>query len=71
MKGDCMVRIFLNFKNRKIQILSALFMFSLVGFGTNVDDLISQYEKNSYTTRINEKSMRKYDIKDKVLKNGD
>jgi len=71
MKGDCMVRVFLNFKNRKIQILSALFMFSLVGFGTNVDDLISQYEKNSYTTKINEKSMRKYDIKDKVLKNGD
>ena len=66
-----MVKIFLNFKNRKIQILSALFTFSVVGFAVNVDDLISEYEKNSYTTKINEKSMRKFDIKDRALKNGE
>ena len=66
-----MVKIFLNFKSRKIQVLSALFMFNLAGFATNVDDLISQYEKNSYTTKINEKNLKKFDIKDRVLKNGE
>jgi len=66
-----MVKIFLNFKNRKIQVLSALFTFSVVGFAVNVDDLISEYEKNSYTTKINEKNMRKFDIKDRALKNGE
>lgn len=66
-----MVRIFLNFKNKKIQVLSMLTLFNLISYGTNVDDLISQYEKDSYTTKINEKSMRKYDIKDRALKNGD
>ena len=66
-----MVGIFLNFKNSKIQILSALLTFSAISFAVNVDDLISQYEKNSYTTKINEKNMKKFDIKDKVLKNGD
>ena len=71
MEGDYMVRIFLNFKNRKIQVLSVLFTFSLAGFAANVDDLISQYEKNSYTTKINEKNMKKFDIKDKALKNGE
>ena len=71
MKGDCVVKIFLNFKSRKIQVLSALFMFNLAGFATNVDDLISQYEKNSYTTKINEKNLKKFDIKDRVLKNGE
>ena len=66
-----MVGIFLNFKNSKIQILSALFTFSAVSFAVNVDDLISQYEKNSYTTKINEKNMRKFEIKEKSLKNGE
>ena len=66
-----MVRIFLNFKNKKIQVLSMLTLFNLISYGTNVDDLISQYEKDSYTIKINEKSMRKYDIKDRALKNGD
>jgi len=66
-----MVGIFLNFKNNKIQILSALLTFSAISFAVNVDDLISQYEKNSYTTKINEKNMRKFDIKEKSLKNGE
>ena len=66
-----MVGIFLNFKNSKIQILSALLTFSAISFAVNVDDLISQYEKNSYTTKINEKNMRKFDIKEKSLKNGE
>ena len=66
-----MVGIFLNFKNSKIQILSALLTFNAISFAVNVDDLISQYEKNSYTTKINEKNMRKFDIKEKSLKNGE
>ena len=48
-----------------------MMIFGILSYGTNVDDLISQYEKNSYTTKINEKNMKKFDIKDKVLKNGD
>ena len=48
-----------------------MMVFGATSYGTNVDDLISQYEKNSYTTKINEKNMKKFDIKDKVLKNGD
>ena len=48
-----------------------MMVFGATSYGTNVDDLISQYEKNSYTTKINEKNMKKLDIKDKVLKNGD
>jgi len=42
-----------------------------LSYGINVDDVISQYEKNSYTTKINEVNMKTYDIKDKALKNGD
>ena len=48
-----------------------MMVFGATSYGTNVDDLISQYEKNSYTTKINEKNMKKFDIKDKALKNGD
>jgi len=42
-----------------------------LSYGINVDDVISQYEKNSYTPKINEVNMKTYDIKDKALKNGD
>ena len=48
-----------------------MMVFGATSYGTNVDDLIAEYEKNSYTTKINEKNMKKFDIKDKVLKNGD
>ena len=48
-----------------------MMIFGILSYGTNVDDLILQYEKNSYTTKINEKNMKKFDIKDKALKNGD
>ena len=60
--------MYLNFKNRKIQILLLLFVSCALSYATNVDDLISQYEKNSYTTKINAVSLKKYDIKDKALK---
>ena len=63
--------MYLNFKNRKIQILLLLFVSCALSYATSVDDLISQYEKNSYTTKINAVSLKKYDIKDKALKNGD
>jgi len=52
-------------------VFPMMMVFGATSYGTNVDDLISQYEKNSYTTKINEKNMKKFDIKDKVLKNGD
>ena len=59
-----------SFKNRKIQILSSLF-FSLLSYGANLDGVISEYEKNSYTTRINEANLKTYDIKERVLKKGE
>ena len=57
--------------NRKFQVLFVSFILGLRSFAVSVDDLIVEYEKNSYTTKINEKNMKKYDIKEKVLKNGD
>ncbi len=65
-----MIRIMTSFKNRKIQILSSLF-FSLLSYGANLDGVISEYEKNSYTTRINEANLKTYDIKERVLKKGE
>lgn len=59
-----------SFKNRKIQILSSLFL-SLLSYGANLDGVISEYEKNSYTTRINEANLKTYDIKERVLKKGE
>ena len=61
----------LNLKNKKMQTLSILLFLNVLGYAVNVDDMISQYEKESYTTKINETNLRKYDIKDRVLKNGD
>lgn len=60
-----------SFESKKIMALPMMMIFGILSYGTNVDDLILQYEKNSYTTKINEKSMKKFDIKDKALKNGD
>lgn len=57
--------------NRKFQILFISFILGLRSFAVSVDDLIAEYEKNSYTTKINEENMKKYDIKEKALKNGD
>ena len=57
--------------NRKFQVLFVSFILGLRSFAVSVDDLIAEYEKNSYTTKINEKNMKKYDIKEKALNNGD
>lgn len=57
--------------NRKFQVLFVSFILGLRSFAVNVDDLIAEYEKNSYTIKINEKNIKKYDIKEKALKNGD
>ena len=57
--------------NRKFQVLFVSFILGLRSFAVSVDDLIAEYEKNSYTTKINEKNMKKYDIKEKALKNSD
>lgn len=64
--------MFKTFFDIKIINISILFCFiETLSYGINVDDVISQYEKNSYTTKINEVNMKTYDIKDKALKNGD
>lgn len=64
--------MFKTFFDIKIINVSILFCFmETLSYGINVDDMISQYEKNSYTTKINEVNMKTYDIKDKALKNGD
>ena len=64
--------MFKTFFDIKIINVSILFCFmETLSYGINVDDVISQYEKNSYTTKINEINMKTYDIKDKALKNGD
>ena len=66
-----MIKRFFSFKSKKVMVFPMMMVFGATSYGTNVDDLIYQYEKNSYTTKINEKNMKKFDIKDKVLKNGD
>ena len=64
--------MFKTFFDIKIINVSILFCFmETLSYGINIDDVISQYEKNSYTTKINEVNMKTYDIKDKALKNGD
>ncbi len=65
-----MIKIMTSFKNRKIQILSSLFL-SLLSYGADLDGVISEYEKNSYTTKINEANLKTYDIKERVLKKGE
>ena len=66
-----MIKRFFSFKSKKVMVFPMMMVFGATSYGTNVDDLISQYEKNSYTTKISEKNVKKFDIKDKVLKNGD
>ena len=63
--------MYLNFENKKVQSLLLFIVSSVLNYAANVDDLISQYEKNSYTAKINAINLKKYDIKDKALKNGD
>ena len=57
-------------KNKKFQLL-LLFFVSALSYGATVDDVISEYEQKSYTTKINQANLRTYDIKDKALKKGD
>ena len=51
--------------------LSLLLIISILNYGKNIDDVIKEYEEKSYTTKINEVNLKKYDIKDKLYKNGD
>jgi hypothetical protein len=57
-------------KNKKIQLLFLIFL-SALSHGATLDDVISEYEQKSYTTKINQANLRTYDIKDKALKKGD
>lgn len=51
--------------------LVLVFAISLLSYGKNIDDVIKEYEKKSYTTKINEINLKTYEIKDKLYKNGD
>ena len=57
-------------KHLQSQLL-LLFFVSALSYGATVDDVISEYEQKSYTTKINQANLRTYDIKDKALKKGD
>ena len=70
MKGVSMKNIFS--KNiKKNWKLSLLLIISILNYGKNIDDVIKEYEEKSYTTKINEVNLKKYDIKDKLYTNAD
>ena len=58
-----------NIKSRKLQLFFLCFL-SALSYGMDLETAISEYEKKSYTTKINEANLKTYDIKDKVLKKG-
>ena len=62
-----MFKVIPNIKSRKLQLLF-LCLLSALSYGMDLDTAISEYEKKSYTTKINEANLKTYDIKDKVLK---
>ena len=64
-----MFKVIPNIKSRKLQLLFLCFL-SALSYGMDLDTAISEYEKKSYTTKINEANLKTYDIKDKVLKKG-
>ena len=64
-----MLKVIPDIKSRKLQLFF-LFFISALNYGMNLDNAISEYEKKSYTTKINEANLKTYDIKDKVLKKG-
>ena len=64
-----MLKVIPDIKSRKLQLFF-LFFISALNYGMNLDTAISEYEKKSYTTKINEANLKTYDIKDKVLKKG-
>ena len=64
-----MFKVIPNIKSRKLQLLFLCFL-SALSYGMDLDTVISEYEKKSYTTKINEANLKTYDIKDKVLKKG-
>ena len=64
-----MFKVISNIKSRKLQLFFLCFL-SALSYGMDLDTAISEYEKKSYTTKINEANLKTYDIKDKVLKKG-
>ncbi len=67
-----MIKSILNTGNSRIKMkVSLLFFLSVLSYGTNLENVISEYEKNSYTSKINEANLKTYDIKEKVLKKGE
>ncbi len=67
-----MVKIFFNIENRRLKRkIPFLFFLSGITYAVNLESVISEYEKNSYTTKINEANLKTYDIKQKVLEKGE
>ena len=64
-----MFKVIPSMKSKKLQLLFLCFL-SALSYGMDLDTAISEYEKKSYTTKINEANLKTYDIKDKVLKKG-
>ena len=64
-----MFKVIPSIKSKKLQLLFLCFL-SALSYGMDLDTAISEYEKKSYTTKINEANLKTYDIKDKVLKKG-
>ena len=64
-----MFKVIPSIKSKKLQLLFLCFL-STLSYGMDLDTAISEYEKKSYTTKINEANLKTYDIKDKVLKKG-
>lgn len=54
--------------NRKIKII-LFFLAGMTGYAKNIDDFISEYEKKSFTSKINEVNMKAFDIKDRLYDN--
>ena len=64
-----MLKMVPNIKSRKLQLFFLCFL-SALSYGMDLETAISEYEKKSYTTKINETNLKTYDIKDKALKKG-
>ena len=55
-----MLKVIPDIKSRKLQLFF-LFFISALNYGMNLDTAISEYEKKSYTTKINEANLKTYE----------
>ena len=60
-----MLKMVSNIKSRKLQLFFLCFL-SALSYGMDFDTAISEYEKKSYTTKINETNLKNF-LNDKYL----